>query len=130
MKLVSYLQALLARFYSKTDADKAEIVALQRLNYQNIQVLLNTNASGDNTQVFTAPSDGVFISYIDNGTVYNGISDQSKFATLINFSGLSWGGSNSSCWSNVGKGDNVQCHLNTSISANITVLFIPFMGGG
>ena len=129
MKLVSYLQALLARFYSKTDADKAEIVSLQRLNYQSTQVLLNTNASGVNTQVFTAPSDGVFISYINNGTVYNGISNLANFETLINFSGQSWGGSNSACWSRVSKGDRIQCHLNTTMETNITVKFVPFMGG-
>lgn len=129
MKLLTYLQALLARFYSKTDADNAEIVALQRLNYQSTQVLLNTDASGVNTQVFTAPSDGVFISYINNGTVYNGISNLAHFETLINFSGQSWGGSNSACWSRVSKGDRIQCHLNTTMETNITVKFVPFMGG-
>ena len=130
MKLLTYLQALLSCFYSKTDADNAEIVALQRLNYQSTQVLLNTDASGVNTQFFTAPSDGVFISYINNGTVYNGISNLAHFETLINFSGQSWGGSNSACWSRVSKGDRIQCHLNTTMETNITVKFIPFMGGG
>lgn len=130
MKLVSYLQALLARFYSKTDADNAEIVALRRLDYGNRQILLEESASGPKTHNFVAPSDGVAFNYIQYSTKYNGFGVSATFTMLFNLDGSNTTGANSATMILVSKGESFNSHQNSIENANRMIMFVPFMGGG
>ena len=129
MKLLTYLQALLGRFYSKTDADKAEIVALRRLDYGNRQILLEESASGPKVQNFVAPSDGVAFNYIQYSTKYNGLGVSATFTMLFNLDGSNTTGANSATMILVSKGESFQSHQNSVENANRMIMFVPFIGG-